>query len=107
MAVCQDLCDPASGRLGVKNFLSREGSEGGEVRRTGIFVETATPTDQAPFRSDIGENRIKAKAPRWQVGIWCAVKKRWRAPAVQDAARGTKAKEQREAVLDCASPLAL
>jgi hypothetical protein len=43
------------GRLGqlAFEFLSREGREGGEVRGTGIFVEMATPMNQAPFRSDI------------------------------------------------------
>jgi len=29
-------------------FLSREGREGGEVRRTGIFVEPAMEMNQAP-----------------------------------------------------------
>jgi hypothetical protein len=33
--------------------FSREGREGGEVRRTGIVVESATQTNQAPFRSEI------------------------------------------------------
>ena len=45
---------PANGSLGWTNgakgvsILSREGSEGGEVRRTGIFVEPAMQTNQAP-----------------------------------------------------------
>ena len=38
------------GRMGHRavDFSSREGREGGEVRRTGIFVEPAMPMNQAP-----------------------------------------------------------
>jgi len=35
------------------NFLSREGREGGEVRRTGIFVDSQFQNHQSSVRSDI------------------------------------------------------
>ena len=34
-------------------ILSRAGRDGGEVRRTGIVVASATQMNKAPFRSDI------------------------------------------------------
>ena len=50
MAIRKDPRAVWGGRTGQRavEFLSREGREGGEVRRTGIFVEPAMQMNQAP-----------------------------------------------------------
>jgi hypothetical protein len=53
------LCQKRDKKRGVLKGqlnLSREGREGGEVHRTGIFVDIATQMNLAPFRSDIVGN---------------------------------------------------
>jgi hypothetical protein len=45
------------------NFLSREGREGGEVRRTGIFVEIRINKSNSSVRSDMVAVRNDYAAP--------------------------------------------